>query len=170
MIQTVQILLATTLANCAAFRTLVGAADATAALPRIYHDSFPPPPDGADRYSAAQLATIRPCALVYTEDGKGYVIERDAMGTDCWHGSGILHAVIYRTVPAAIADDPGEVDRTFRVIIGDIITQLVAQSETAERLASRKITVSGPYRTPPDELQVMGDEQAYDLMLEWGVQ
>jgi hypothetical protein len=165
MIQTAQDLLKTTLSYSAAFQSLVGAVDETEAAARIYHDALPPPADGSASYSAAQLSVLRPCAMIYTES---FMRELVAMGSDCWASWGQMKCIIYRNVPTAIADDPSQVDTTFRVIAGDIISEMIAQCDTAGRLASRKFEARGPYRTPPDEINAIGDEQVYELIIDWG--
>lgn len=61
--------LATMLSNCSAFRTYVGAADAAAALLKIYRGALPSP--GADESddgtrSQVGLSTLYPCAQIWT--------------------------------------------------------------------------------------------------------
>lgn len=165
-IQNVQNLAATTLADCVAFQDFVGAADSTAALLRIHHDAFPPPE--ADKYTREELEDVRPCALIYTPDSQGYVTEYDA--TDAhWRTHGIIYFVLYRTVPANIADDPGEVATSFREIVSDLIVELQEKGNEADCLIVRKIIANGPFRNDPTKINDEGDEQAYELIVEWGV-
>lgn len=164
MIQDVQALLASTLADCPAFRTFVGAADAAAALLRIHHDAFPAIPSGDDRFSKAELEAIRPCAVLATSDG--YVTEKDATG-DYWRPHGTLYCWLYRTTPSGTLS---AVAVSFRETVGDLLEELQARSTLADFLASRKVTVNGPYRNDPLDRKSHGDEQVYELVIEWGTE
>lgn len=171
MIQAVQEIARQTLAACASFRTLVGAADSTAALLRIYHDALPKPASGGAQHTLAEMNALRPCAIVYTEPDRGFRRVRDAMGdvgSSAWHSSGIIHLVIFRNVPTADKDNPSLVDTAFRTVIGSIQDEIVALSETAGYLDSNAITLSGPWRTELTELNSIGDAQACELVVEWG--
>lgn len=171
MIQDVQAIAKTTLANCAAFRTLTATADATAALAKIYHDAWPVPASGGVSHSLAEITALRPSAIIYTEPDRGWTSQRDAMGDstgNCWHHSGIIHMIIFRNVPTADKALPSKVDTDFRTVIGTILSELIAQSETAGRLNSKRLTVSGPWRTEPKELKDIGDAQGCEIIVEWG--
>ena len=170
MIQDIQNLLRTTLAASSTFQSLVGAGNANAALARIYHDAWPKPASGQPSHSLAEITAIRPAAIVYTDPDDGFVTERDAMGDDlCWHQQGTVHAIIFRNVPDADKDNPSKVDTDFRVVIGGILADLIATSETAGYLACRRLTVDGPHRTAVEDLNAIGDAQAYDIRIDWGV-
>lgn len=169
MIQQAQNTARATLAACAAFQALVGASDATDALERIYHDALPYPESMRAEHTRAELTALRPCAVVYTEDNQGWVVERDAAGNeDCWNAHGIIHMVIDRNVPEADQYNPSKVDTDFRTILGDIAEQIIGLSETAPYLAANRIVVSGPYRTPLPELKDIGDAQRAELIVAWG--
>lgn len=164
MIQDVQALLATTLADCPVFRTFVGAADAAAALLRIHHDAFPPSDSGADRYTADELEDIRPCAVLFTPDNQGFVTEKDATG-DYWRPRGTLYCWLYRTAPSGTLS---AVAVSFRETVGALLDELQSRSTLASFLATTKIVVNGPFRTPPDEINTLGDQQVYELVIDWG--
>lgn len=169
MIQDAQNTARATLAACATFQTLVGAANATEALERIYHDAWPLPESMRAEHTSAELTALRPCAIVYTEDNQGWVVERDAMGNeDCWNAYGQIHFVIDRNVPSEDAYLPSKVDTDFREIIGDIASEIIGLSETAPYLAANRIVVSGPYRTQIKELKDIGDAQRAELIVSWG--
>lgn len=169
MIQEAQNIARATLAACAAFQSLVDAADATEALARIYHDAFPSPQSQRAEHTRAELTALRPCAVVYTEDNQGWVVERDAAGNeDCWNASGIVHLVIFRNVPEADEFLPSKVDTDFRTIIGNIAGEIIGLSETAPYLAANRIVMSGPNRTPFTELKDIGDAQQAELLVSWG--
>ncbi len=166
MIQTSQALLRTSLAASAAFQSLVGAADATAAAAKIYHDAFPKPANNKQAHSLDELNALRPCAIVYTED---FETTRDA--TDyCWHQKGVIRAVIYRNVPTADKNNQSKLETDFRTIMGEIMQDLIDLSETAGYLAVRGMRTEGPYRTDNEELNAIGDAQAYELIIRWGVE
>lgn len=171
MIQDAQELLRTSLANCATFQSFVSAADATAALAKIYHDAWPTPESGGPSHTLAEIEALRPSAIVYTEDESGFVVERDAAGGfDCARrNGGRLVAVLFRNVPSEDKYALAKVATDFRTTAGSIVDELMDQSETAGRLAIQRITCSGPYRTKVDNLQAEGDGQAYELLIEWGV-
>jgi hypothetical protein len=169
MIQATQEVFRQTLANCAAFQSLVGADDATEALERIYHDQLPKPESGKPEHSKAELTTLRPCAIVYTAMGPGgWISQRDAMGDDCWHNSGIIVCVIMRNVPEEDKEFLSLVDTEFRTIAGNILVQLIELSETEENLTCDRIEAMGPYRTDPKELSAVGDAQSFELVVHWG--
>lgn len=169
MIQEAQDIARATLAACAAFQSLVDADDATEALEHIYHDSFPTPISGGDVHGRAELTALRPCAIVYTEDNQGFVVRRDAMGMeDCWNATGVIHFVLFRNVPDADKDNPSKVDTDFRTVIGNIVSQMIAVSETAGYLATKQFSVSGPTRTPKKELKDIGDAQLAEIIAAWG--
>lgn len=173
MIQETQEIARITLAACAAFQELVGVDDEldpdTAALDYIYHDALPSPESGRAEHTRAELTALRPCAIVYTEDNQGWVATKDAMGNqNCWNVSGSVHLVIYRNVPEADEFNPSKVDTDFRTIIGNIASQIIALSETAPYLAANQISMSGPARTPINQLNDVGDAQMAELVVNWG--
>lgn len=159
----------TTLAASEAFQTLVGADDATEALARIYHDALPKPASGGHSHSLAEMNELRPCAIVYTQVGQGgWQARRDAMGGGCWDYSGTIVAVILRNVPVEDKDNLQKVDTDFRTTVGNIVDDLIGLNETAGYLTMERIDAMGPYRTPVEELQSVGDAQAYELVVGWG--
>lgn len=170
MIQEVQELLRVSLANSAAFQTFVGAANATAALAKIYHDAWPKPTTGAT-HTLAEITALRPSAIIYTEEDQGFTVERDASGASDWDrkNSGRLVAVLFRNVPEADRNNLTKVATDFRTTVGAIIDELMDQSVTAGRLHIQRITASGPWRTAKERLQAEGDAQAFELMIEWGI-
>lgn len=169
MIQGVQEIARQTLANCDSFQSLVSASTASRAAEMIYHDAWPKPQSGLPEHTLAEIQALRPCAIVYTEDDRGFVANRDASADICWHISGIIHIVIFRNVPVIDVNDPSNVDVDFRTIIGNILSDLINLSETAGMLASRRITFEGPWRTDVKDLKSVGDAQAAKLIIEWGV-
>lgn len=167
-IQDIQNLLATTLAACDVFQEFVGAANSTEALERIYHDAFPKP--NGDKYTLEELEAIRPCALIFTPDAQGYITEYDSSLAG-WRARGIVYCVLYRTVPTSIQNEPGEVATTFRVIMSNLINELKDKADAISggMLAARRMMANGPFRADETQVNELGDEQAYELIIEWGV-
>lgn len=163
MIQEAQDLLKTTLASCAAFQTFTGTANSTNAALRIHHDYLPDPDD--DTYTEAELAGIRPCALIYTEPNNGWTYRRDAAGTNNWGASGRLIIVLMRDFPANT--EASAADVAMRGLAGDIIEDLRDKSETGG-LAATGFSASGPFRTPQEDLAELGDRQAFEITVDWG--
>lgn len=165
MIQEAQDILATTLAASTTFRTFVDAADATEALTHIFHDYLPEP--AGDVYTADELATIRPCALIYVQPNNGFEWAKDsAGGTNCWAGSGRLVCILFRDTPTGMT--PSEVDVEMREIAGDILADIRDLSETAGYLSATRFAGNGPFRTEHDQLEDLGDRQAFELYIDWG--
>lgn len=166
MIQDIQDLAATTLANCAAFQTFVGAADAAAAANSIYQDALPPP--AADKYTLAELIDLRPYGLVYTlDDSTGFRFTRVGTGVGCWDAQGVIVIRIERTTPDV---EPAVADASLRTLMGDLVTQIADQCEIAGRLAATSISAMGPHRIADEDVQEQGDLQWFDLHVRWGEQ
>lgn len=169
MIQAVQEVMRSTLSASTSFQTMVGAANAAAALARIYHDEIPKPASGQQSHSLVEMIAIRPCAIIYTQVGQGgWRADRDAMGNGCWNYSGTLVVVLMRNVPEADKDDLSKVDTDFRTTVGEIIEDLIDLNETASYLTMDRIDAMGPYRTELKELKAIGDAQSYELVIGWG--
>jgi hypothetical protein len=168
VIQEVQEIARQTLAACAAFQSLVGAANANIALDYIYHDAWPPPASGPT-HTLAEITELRPSAIVYTDPIDGFDMERDASADICWHNSGTIHLLLFRNTPEAALEDPSLADTGWREIVGNILVNLRDLSETPGMLASRAFRVAGMYRTEPTMLEAEGDAQAADIVIRWGV-
>lgn len=167
MIQTTQEYMRQTLAASVAFQSLVDADNAAEALARIYHDELPAPT--SDSHTLVEITALRPCAVVYTQVGQGgWRADRDAMGDGCWNYSGVIVVVLMRNVPEADRYDLAKVDTDFRTIAGNVVTDLIALNETAGYLTMDRIDAMGPYRTPMQDLESVGDAQSYELVIGWG--
>ena len=169
MIQAAQDIAKTTLAACASFQELVGVDSAVDAAAFIYHDAWPPPISGRAEHTRAELAALRPSAIIYTGESQGFTVTRDAAGNDsCWNTSGAIHVMLFRNVPAVDKDNPSKVDTDFRTTVGDILEDMLGLSETAGYLAANQFTISGPHRTPVNELKDVGDAQWAEIVVAWG--
>lgn len=169
MIQAVQEVMRATLAASSSFQAMVGAANASAALARIYHDELPAPASGGHSHTLVEITALRPCAVVYTQVGQGgWRADREAMGDGCWNYSGVIVVVLMRNVPEADKYDLAKVDTDFRTIAGNVVTDLIALNETAGYLTMDRIDAMGPYRTGMKELESEGDAQSYEIVIAWG--
>lgn len=163
----------TSLANCWGFQQWAGAANATAAAARIYREGLPRP---VETYDAAQLAALRPYAIIYPAETGGLRVRRDsaALGMTA---NGILEIVLSKSVPAISAND-ADLDAILATLAGqvdDIIyTGNPAQpglfdlSVIAGRLNCDDIEANYIGRTPREYRNEYGD--AYDVLLRvrWG--
>lgn len=162
--------LETTLANCAAFQSLVSAANAAAALLSIYNDALPAPADG-EGYTKAELVALHPYALIETDADGGYAMGFASVNADGSHNyrdAGKLCLRIVRQVTAGgeIVDD----ERTWKNTIGQILTQLWALAGQAGYLAITGIAVEGWHRFHPNDEPAMGDAQGVTIAVEWGAE
>lgn len=160
-------LLAATLAACERWQTLCGGAAAAAA--HIHFDALPPPDAHVLEYSVADLAQLRPFAVIYTDEETGVVRAHVATGTRRrFADRGVLKFYIEKAVPADVADHPAEVDRRFKNDAGILLDQLAALAGQAHYLAIDEITVQGPFRAHQDELPTKGDYQQMHFTVSWG--
>lgn len=156
-------ILADSLSRSTAFQSFVGVAADSDAAERIYTDILPAPE--GDRYTEAELATLRPCALLNTGRCR---YRRNATDGDCWEVQGELQIDLMRTTPD---DEPGGLkDSSFRIIVESIVDYLKTVSYRAENLNAYSIETNGPFRTRPHETAGQGDYQEYQIMLSWGVE
>ncbi len=156
-----------TMANVVEFQTLVGAADAAAALGDVYHEGLPPPADeNSDTYTRAELEALRPYALIWTEEEQGFRLTPDS--ADGFSVSGTLHCQIEHDIDPLIANDAGEVDRQHRNLIGKIIDELKPMARLGPYLAWETLTFSGPFRRHPDDIEEMGNSIASLLTFTYG--
>lgn len=162
-----------TLAASATFQALTGAADANAALERIYHDNFPTAAaacDGGD-YTADELNDIRPCARVWTSMENGFRMQRTAAGSSGFefNDSGVVMVELWRNVPPAIENNDTEVDMTFKNLLGAIYEELGVLAGQGGYLAFQSLVMDeGPFRTHEDERPTKGYGQGVIFSLAWG--
>lgn len=173
-----QELLRTTLSNCTAFQTLVGAANAAAALARIHNYDAPPPELGADSHTLEHLQAIRPCAAVWTYPQEGLTLVQDSGGwTFGFHEGGNLVCRIEGNIGDDDIDEPAKLDRYIANTIGAIITSgdlsnpgLLELAGQAGYLAIRRLTYHGWY--PNDDLEQAAQGGFWRIYLDifWGLQ
>ncbi len=163
------------LADSDAFRTFVGAANRTEALPKIQKDSHPQPVVGEHReFTQTEIEGLRPYALIWRqEDSAGFRSTLiGAPGT--FSESGRIKCQLIRNVPALIKDDLPEVARTFRITVDLIKRELyqlraLATTATYSYLAFTDIVEDiAPGRLDAESEAGMGDAQGVELGIEWG--
>lgn len=160
--------LAASLAACAQFQSLVGAADSAAALNHIYFSALPPPASGG-KHTKAEIEGYRPYALIYLDEETGCTFEADAGGEQDYFGRrlGKLHLWIEQNVPALYADDPSTADAEFLEIIDTLVGQLLDLSGIAGYMSFARLTTEGPMRAPEDVSPTLGDYQVCKLHVEY---
>jgi hypothetical protein len=158
-----------TLAASETFRSAVGAGNPAAALAHIYTDDLPPPAGGAATYSRSDLETLRPFAVVWTEEQDGLRRQADAVSdARNYGGSGRLAVLFEQDVPSQVVNDPPEASRRFKNTLGLIIDEMLAVAGTPDYLDIAAITLrGGPTRSHPDAQATEGDFLAALLSVEW---
>lgn len=151
------------LADSAAFRTWVGAANQAEALEHIHWDALPPPTDDAEEYTAAALAAYRPYALLGLDEEQGYQrtrVSQRGFETAC------------RLILMLIQADPGSEDRTdddiaWQNTIEAITADIEARVNTAGYLCFDRWKIDeGPGRRHPDYDPACGAEQGVIIAFE----
>ena len=157
-----------TLADCATFRTWVGASgdDAQAqALNRIYKDELPKPADG-NTYTLEELQARRPFAIAYT--GPGFRLEKDS-GDSTW-STGTIAILLEQDIPERITNDPAAIADEFETVIGKIIYEFMALAVggTGGYLSATSISVPDEWvRSNPDAKADFGDVAMAMLFVEF---
>ena len=177
-IATAKSLLRAMLSGCYAFQNLDGVSrSASVLLDRIYLDALPPPRGQAADYTREQLEDLRPYAIVYMPEERGF---------ETWHTSGggrqgftprgVLRIILFRAVPEDEQDDPGSADRSFENAVGSIIQSgvtnqpgLVELSGTSTYLQLGWIGLDSIERSHPNQYPTEGDFQAATITVRWGV-
>ena len=169
--------LAETLAQCHALQTWQGA-DWTPVqlLERIHHHALPPPASG-DEHTLAELQGYRPFILLYTEQGGGLTLQRDATGPACG-GTAEGHLVVQleQDVPVADAADAAKAERDFERVVGLMMsTGVVAQPGLLELAADpqwlpvTQLVFRGIVRVDPEDVQQIGDAQRAFVDVMWRI-
>jgi hypothetical protein len=161
------------LADCAAFRTWVGAADRAEALESIYVDGLPAPAGDADVHTRAELEALRPYAILFTAEGDGVRRRLEAGGgTFCFDAGGRLIVRLVQDCPQSLDDQPTSwANQQWRQTVGLIradLRQTAAQPNQAEYLAITRLAVaSGPYWSPREVAVLEGVWQGVELEAVW---
>lgn len=159
--------LARTLADCARFQSWAGATNRAQALKRIYFDSLPPPEADKAAHSRDSIEKLRPFALISTNLQNGY--SRGRVGTQTYAEAGNLMIVFEEGVPDSLAADDAAAARKFKNTLGVIMDELLVLAYQATYLAIDQLTLQGPVRCHPDDVEGQGDHQFAGLAVSFGV-
>ena len=160
-----------TLADCATFRTWVGAGTQAEALAHIYPAALPSPANGAPRYTLTELQTYRPFVIIYVDPEEGCRFDQDAGGEFFeFRDSGQLWLEFEQDVPGGIVDDPAEIDVQVCNTIGQILDDLKALAGQPGYLAITGGALRGYHRSEQDEAETNGHYVAWLLSLRWGAE
>lgn len=153
------------LADCATFRTWVGASGAdaqTQARNRIHGVALPPPERGGE-YSVAELRRGRPLAMIWMAPDDGY--ERTPLGE-----SGAFIIRLEQDVREAVANDPNAIITEFQEVYGAIVEEMNTLSRSGGYLLCRSIMpVDQVHRARDETHPAQGDTVQVDLRVEWGL-
>jgi len=153
--------LADTLANCAAFQSLVGAANAAEALRHIWEDGLPAPTTGS-QYTVSELQGMLPYALIWCEK----ITHTHEAEPASFMVDAELAVQLVRAVPEELRWDMHQASRQWSNTVGTIMDQMRAQASTAGRLSIATIEMAEPhYRTMTEEERSEGDQQFADLIV-----
>lgn len=159
------------LAACSAFQTWVGAEDATEAAASIYQEGLPAPSGGADAYTAAQLAALRPYAVIY-QDAERRGWRRSRIGEGAWVDAGRLLVVLKQTSTDANDGEPtADANVVFKNTVGSIVSGLcdLRDNSGSGYLMIEEIGIEdGPYWPDKRQSVAQGLWVAMDLFVEWG--
>ncbi len=154
--------LRTSLAASATFRAWVGASGASAntqALARTHHSVFPSAAD-REEYTLDELKKLRPCAIVWTESYTA-ASKNDELN------EGVLGVLLFQDVEQDTEDNPTEVSIRLDNVIGGILADMRALTDTAGFLSFDKATSDAWNRSDKDEVPGGGDVLMCELSLEW---
>jgi hypothetical protein len=165
-ISLVQNTLRTTLADSTNFRTLVGASDQAGALARIYQESLPAPAAGAT-YSLTDWTTLRPYAIVATDQHNG--IRKSHVSTSAgfdFLDSGRLWLLLAQAPAAGVT--AAEADLRWKNAVGSIMDELCGKAGQPGYLAIEAIELALWGRNTHEDAAGEGEEQIAILSIEWG--
>lgn len=165
------------IANTTAFRTWDGASySVDQAKARIYFDALRPPADNVT-HTLAELAALRPFAVVYMPAEQGVSLRHVANGPGHrFTPHGTLMARFERAVPTNVANDPGAADRQIENMLGPLLMSCDANAPGLAELAGQAgylaitaLDCAGPFRSTKDERPGIGDCQWFFVQADWGV-
>lgn len=175
IVNTPQQLLEDTLVACDEFLTWTGAANATAARARVYHEALPRPASGVE-YTLAELQAYRPFAIIYTADLGGWQARRVA--TESFGVTGRVLLYLEQDTPSGLANDLDALDEAFKESIGHIlaasdakpaISGLLDLAHQPGYLAIDQVILNGPGRSHPEDHQAIGDIVFASLEITYGI-
>lgn len=142
------------------------------ALLRIKLDAWPFPLDTDGRlkesYTAAELADIRPFAMIFADRAKGYALSYAGAPT-CSVESGMLRIHFEKDITAALRLDPESLHRQWDNDLAVIAAELIGLKTTDGMLQiDQSIVVQGPFLSTEQQSPGQG-VFAYGLLtVSWG--
>ncbi len=161
--------LATSLSASTTFQTLVGAANAAAALAKIHHDEVVATAPAGDEYTKAELQAIRPYALTASARQGTLRLQRRATGT--YSDAGKLHLVIVRDITAGeLTAGSSEIIRVWQNQIGQIMDEICAKSDdvAASYLIIKDALLVAHWRSHEDDVPKLGNYLVAEIDIIWG--
>jgi hypothetical protein len=164
------------LADCAAFRSWVGAADQAAALARIHLCELPPPAAAGPGYTDDELVALRPCAVIdLWTSPRGFGDEPQSwrrLGSPAgpFAEAGKLALNLIDNVAAGDADSLVDAKFAFLNDVGATISDLLDLAGTDGYLNVTSVEIyQGPGRADGKMLDTYGDHWLVQLLVHWGL-
>lgn len=162
--------IAESVANSAAFQSLLGLDDEIEAARKVFGEQLDQPLNG-DAYTKDELANLKGYAQVYHSDEAPYGIFLANTNTFWSYGSTIVF--IERLVTKEDlngSDVPSSVERLFKNRIGDLMEQICSWNVRNGGPRIRSIDVTdGPGFNPRDRWESKGCWQGVELTVAWGI-
>lgn len=143
------------LADCPAFQTFVGAADAAAAAERIHYNALPVPATDAAEIPPELYAEFRPLALISTDSASGFGLVANAFAEFAERGT--LALELEQQYPADLLANPAEAERRFKNAVGAVMEELMDRRNTAGFLALAAIDLVAMFRVAETDAPAQGD-------------
>jgi len=168
--------LVSTLPELAAFRSLTGSADATAAALHVFVDETVHP-DNGEAFTVDELRELASYAIASSATSEGYRLAPLGVIGDPFDASGGLLLAIERLIfeSADHAEADAETakrasDRWLKNRIGELMSELVVywQNNSGPRVIDL-VVVDGPWHTHPEERSHVGHWQGIELAIRWGL-
>jgi len=157
---------ATAVANSAAFQTLVGAANATAAAAQVFFDELDDPLDG-ESFKGRELQDIGSYAQVYCPE---YRKQRGGSSRLDPYGACVLYVSRMITDMQSESELTAELWRTGKNSFGDIADQVVSYLEAQGGPYVMAWEVSdGPGFNSRDKWATQGAWQGVEITFTWGL-
>ena len=171
--------LADTLAKCYYWQQFGGANyTETQARARVYLDAIEPADVGIDQFGIGKFSDLRPYALVWNDGDELFIADQLAVSDGngyYYNKQGLLWMRIEANVADIKADTLSEAHEDFLKYVGDILytnngsepglLDLFGQDGNPSFLT---VTAEGPYRTPPEDRNAIGDAFVVFLSFAWG--
>jgi len=157
------------LAASSSFQTWTTSADSTAAAKRIHFD-IGPTPYNLRAFTADELRTLRPLAVIRVGEADGLVRRRIAVGVGhSFAEGGMISMMLEDDLPPNLVDgeDPIEALRLFENNVGDVIDDLCANAGRDYLTITRITTERSPQRGSIVGREAQGELFFTSLAIQW---